>query len=198
MLENLIEDMSTSYRVRPVPLVAGDLKDFDSFFKKALRYEREGRVGNTAQCFDQITDIVRARVICQTLEDAKRIRAMLEDLAQSGDLFIARDVEEHAGDESGYRGVHIDLSIDVQVGNTQMSTDCEVQIQTALQFAWSLYSHKDVYKGENVPQIVADLMVELSGLLHAGDRIAGRLLAEMEATHAGNHIDSPQQPPADT
>lgn len=181
ILEDAIKDMSAEYHVRPVPFVVGRLKDFGDFCRKAERYERDGRVTTAAECFNEIKDIVRARIICQTLSDADRLRRMLEDYRPN--LAIVRDVEVHAGERTGYRGIHLDMSIDVIFAQETVTTLCEVQVQTALQFAWGLYTHKDIYKGENVPLIVGDLMVQLSELLNVADKVAGRLLAEIEATH---------------
>lgn len=183
VLEMLIADLGTRYQVRPVPFVAGTMKEFDSFCNKAFRYQDEGRAASVAECFSSIKDIVRARVICQTLEDAQRLRHLLVD--DETPLLHVRDIQEHEGTATGYRGIHLEMSVDALARGRTVSTLCEVQIQTALQFAWGLYTHKDFYKGDVVPPLVRDVMVELSGLLHVGDKLAGRLLQEIERTHNG-------------
>jgi len=181
IVEDLLKDMSTAYRIRPVPFVIGGLKEFDSFCDKAFEYERKGRVGNANEAFGEINDIVRARVICQTLEDARRLLHLLEDTQGNGFAVAHGGVQEHeGGGRTGYRGLHLELLVDATVVPDSFTTKCELQIQTALQYSWNLYTHKDIYKGENVPAIVADLMVELSGLLNVADKVAGRLLEEIE------------------
>jgi ppGpp synthetase/RelA/SpoT-type nucleotidyltranferase len=180
ILEVVIADLSDMYEVRPVPFVTGSMKEFSSFYDKARRYQGNGRVQSTEDCFAEIKDIVRARIICQTLADAEHIRRMLEN-EQTPLLVI--DVQTYVGDERGYRGIHMETSVDALVGGETVATVAEIQIQTALQFAWGLYTHKDVYKGANVPGLVAELMVELSNLLNVGDRIAALLLKEIEASN---------------
>jgi ppGpp synthetase/RelA/SpoT-type nucleotidyltranferase len=178
----VIEDLGSSYEVRPVPFIAGKRKEFDSFYKKACGYREKDRVTSADDCFHEIRDIARARVICQTLEDANGIRRLLEE---NEALIVRGDAQIHEGDERGYRGVHLDVEVNATVGGAPVATMCEVQIQTALQFAWSLYTHKDFYKGGYVPPYVRELMAELSDLLHVADKVAGTLIKAVEPQEPG-------------
>jgi ppGpp synthetase/RelA/SpoT-type nucleotidyltranferase len=180
ILELLIADLSESYKVRPVPFVTGRVKDFESFYDKAMRYQEDGRASSTEECFSEIKDVVRARVICQTLGDATHIRRMIENERTS---LLVIDVQTHDGSERGYRGLHIESSVDALVRGAKVASACEIQVQTALQFAWNLYTHKDIYKGANVPTLVGNLMIELSDFLNVGDHIAEMLLKEIEASN---------------
>lgn len=183
IVEETVEDLGDEYSVRPLPLVTGNVKEFDSFFDKACEYEIEGRVSSTEDCFREITDIARARVICQTLDDADRLQRLFDD---NDDLFVDGLVtveihEPHGEDDTGYRACHFDVKVNVREGTAIIATPCELQVVTALQFAWSLYSHKDFYKGENVPELTADLMKDLSDLLNVADKLANRLIRTVEA-----------------
>src|SRR4051794_41049342 len=100
LLNLLIEDLSSRYEIRPVPLVTGKLKEFDSFYDKACSYQEEGRVSTTSDCFKKIKDIARARVVCQTLDDAQGLNRMIND----SEDFNVLDVQEHDGSDTGYRG----------------------------------------------------------------------------------------------
>jgi ppGpp synthetase/RelA/SpoT-type nucleotidyltranferase len=189
VLQVTVDDLGDSYSVRPIPLIQGNVKEFDSFFKKAKRFEDEGRVKNTDDCFKEIRDVARGRIICQTLEDCQRLQSMLAD---NTDIFYGGEmsVETHEPSETGYRAVHLAIDVGVMVNGKELATPCEVQILTALQFAWNLYTHKDFYKGARVPPVVADLMRELSDLLHVADRLADRLIKEVELTAADDWTEA--------
>ncbi len=177
VLGDVISDLSTDYHVRPVPFIGGKRKTFESFYGKACRYEDEGRVGNANECFAEIKDIARARIICQTLTDVGRIKQLLE---QNEAMAVLGEAQIHDGRERGYRGVHLEVEVNATVAGRPLATACEVQIQTAVQFAWALFTHKDFYKGEEVPDHVRELMAELSDLLNVADRVASTLIKTVE------------------
>lgn len=182
VVESVLEDLAPTRGIRPVPLVESSVKEFDSFYDKACAFERKARVASTGDCFEKIRDLARARIICQTVEDAERISRLLSE--QDRVFFRGMEIETHApvpgGESTGYRAIHLDLEIDVQVGTRQLATPCELQVVTALQYAWGLYTHKDFYKGEGVPLLVGTMMRELSDLLHVADRFASHLIEEVE------------------
>ena len=131
-------------------------------------------------------DLARARIICQTVADAERVARLMQ--AQDDVLFTNSTVQVHApspdAPSTGYRAIHLDLEIDAPVKGAPVATPCELQIVTALQYAWGLYTHKDFYKTESVPPLVAELMRELSDLLNVADKVAGHLIREVEASAA--------------
>lgn len=177
VLGDVITDLSSEYKVRPVPFIDGRQKTFDSFYLKACRYELEHRVANVSECFQEIKDIARARVICQTLTDVEQIKQLLEE---NDAMNVVGEAQIHDGADRGYRGIHLEVEVNATVGGSPVATTCEVQIQTAVQFAWSLFTHKDFYKGGEVPEYVQELMAELSDLLHVADRVAGTLIKAVE------------------
>jgi ppGpp synthetase/RelA/SpoT-type nucleotidyltranferase len=183
ILQNTVDDLGAKYSLRPVPMIQGEVKKLDSFFDKALRLEQDDRVACTQDCFNEIGDVSRGRIICQTLADCERVVRLLED---NKSLFVDRriDVEMHAPSPTGYRAIHLDASVDAWVDGRDVATPCEIQIMTALQYAWGLYTHGDVYKGDDVPELVADLMRELSNLLHVADKLADRLIDELDQAPA--------------
>ena len=179
VLGDVITDLGSAYKVRPVPFIDGRQKTFDSFYVKACRYEGERRVANVGDCFREIKDIARARVICQTLTDVGQVQRLLEE---NDAMNVVSDAQVYEGDERGYRGTHLEVEVNATVGGSPVATTCEVQIQTAVQFAWSLFTHKDFYKGGEVPEYVSELMAELSDLLYVADRVAGTLIKAVEAS----------------
>jgi ppGpp synthetase/RelA/SpoT-type nucleotidyltranferase len=185
-VESLLEDFGSARGIRPIPFVESSVKGFDSFYAKARRLEREKRIASTAECFDTIHDFARARIVCQTVEDAQRISHLLHE--QDKVIFRSTELETHEPSQgkrsTGYRAIHLDLEIDAPVAARRVATPCELQIMTALQYAWGLYTHKDFYKGEGVPPLVEAMMRELSDLLNVADRFAGHLIGEVERASA--------------
>jgi ppGpp synthetase/RelA/SpoT-type nucleotidyltranferase len=178
-VESALEDMASAHGIRPIARLESSVKEFDSFYQKARDLEREGDVKSVDDCFEQIQDIARARVICQTVNDAERITRMLREL--DAIFFYDTEVQTHApAPETGYRAIHLNLGIDVQVGQRARETRCELQVVTALQYAWGLYTHSDFYKGKDIPPLVAALMRELSDLLNVADRFAGHLIDQVD------------------
>ena len=184
VLREVIADLSTEYKVRPVPFIDGRQKTFESFYVKSHRYELEGRVSRVSECFREIKDIARARVICQTLMDVERLKRLLED---NEAMNVVGEAQIYDGAERGYRGVHLEVQVNANVGGVPVATTCEVQLQTAVQFAWALFTHKDFYKGGEVPDHVKELMEELSDLLHVADKVAGTLIKTIEDAPV-NHL----------
>jgi len=178
-LRQAVDDLGHDYQLRAVPIIDGRVKEVESFVRKAKRFESERRVSSVAECFTEIRDIVRGRIVCQTLEDCERVQRLLDD---NPTLIVDSigPVEEHQPSATGYRATHLEARVNTVVDGRERPVLCEVQIMTALQFAWSLYTHKDVYKGKDVPPLVADLMRELSDLLNVADRLADRLIREFE------------------
>jgi ppGpp synthetase/RelA/SpoT-type nucleotidyltranferase len=118
--------------------------------------------------------------------DAERIRQLLRE--QDKVLFTNRQEQVHAPaadvDSTGYRAIHIHLEIDAPVRGAPVATPCELQVVTALQHAWGLFTHEDFYKGGEVSPLVAELMRELSDLLNVADRFASRLIEEASSKAA--------------
>ncbi len=182
VLTELIQDLGNDENLRPVPLVQAGVKEFDSFYDKAKRKRQERKVADVASCFDEIRDVVRARVICQTLADVVRFGEILE--RESDDFFVSRSGPELHGPDSnprGYRSVHYELVVSVRERGDYESVTCELQVCTTLQFAWNLFTHGDVYKAKQVEPFVGSLMRDLSEFLFVADTFAGRVIQRVEA-----------------
>lgn len=178
-VESALEDLASAHGIRPIARLESSVKEFDSFYEKAQDLERDGHIKSVNDCFVQIRDLARARIICQTVDDAERITRMLRELDEV--FFYDTKAQTHApAPETGYRAIHLNLEIDAQVGKRVLATPCELQVVTALQYAWGLYTHSDFYKGKEVPPLVATLMRELSDLLNVADRFAGHLIDQVE------------------
>lgn len=186
VLQDAITDLAADYELRPVASVSGQPKQFNAFFEKAESFAADGRVKDAKDCFVQIGDIVRARVVCQTLADVDRMQRLLEDnkdgfFVENSTVFDLKDRTS-----TGYRAIHLNAYVDVVESGAPVAVQCEVQLQTALQYAWGLYTHKDFYKGDDIPELVRELMIQLSDLLSVADNVADELIREVERVRSEN------------
>ncbi len=83
---------------------------------------------------EKASDLVGARVVCHNLQDVSRIADWLErHLSERGIEVRRQDYVARA--KRGYRAIHLNMKIPVQVGRYNMSVGCEMQIRSLLQDA---------------------------------------------------------------
>lgn len=131
------------------PTIKYRIKSFESYFNKLLRRMREHR-GQ----FDPaaITDILGVRVIFPFLEDIEAAEKILRD------SFIISACERkgfnHSFREFGYEATHLMLNLEGRIIDPAIDekiSQCEIQLSTILQDAWSEVEHELVYKAEFTP-----------------------------------------------
>jgi ppGpp synthetase/RelA/SpoT-type nucleotidyltranferase len=184
VLNDLLDDLSERYGVREGLVVVGEPKQFGSFYRKATqKYGCE----TPEEAFERVRDLSRVRVVCQTLDDCYRL---LDLLRAAQDILY---VDEASIDDliakpsrTGYRAIHLEARVDVNVGPEIIGVPVEIQIRSTLQEAWGLYTHADFYHAEAAPDLVAQLMRELSDLLYWTDRHAAILVNEITAFRTGH------------
>lgn len=118
--------------------VTGRVKAARSLIRK-LRKD----LGNP-RTWDSIQDKVGLRVICSTKGDLKRADKWIE---KSGLRVIERAVKSAEHDRLFYPGIHYIVEDEAVVGHDGKPIPCEVQLRTRAQDAWSVVSHKLLYKG---------------------------------------------------
>ncbi|MEA2232332.1 MAG: pyrophosphokinae [Solirubrobacteraceae bacterium] len=192
LLNALLDDLSAGYGVREGLVVSGKPKNFDSFFRKATeKYECR----TTQEAFKRVRDLSRVRVECHTLDDCYRLMELLRNA--SNVIFVDEaTVEDYIASPSttGYRAIHLEVVVDVPVDMEFVGVPVEIQIRSALQEAWGHYTHDDFYHAEHTPELVAQLMRELSDLLYWADRHAATLVEQIARAKRAAEPDCP--PPA--
>jgi putative GTP pyrophosphokinase len=171
-----LEDLSRQYGVREEPLVIGEPKTFDSFLRKATtKYQCE----TIDEAYALVRDLARVRVVCPTLSD---VRALVRMLEEQESLFVDEtSIKDQSTQPSvtGYRAIHLEVSVNVSVDGASIAVPVEVQIRTALQEAWGGFTHAEFYRAEEVPEFMAALMRELSDLLHWSDKHADAVVKRL-------------------
>jgi putative GTP pyrophosphokinase len=145
-LEQRIEEAVIS--MASIPRVKGRIKSFESYFKKYIRYLKNGPCDNPLQ----VNDLIGIRIVCPFLEDLSATEELLKK------KFDVIEVERKGGDhtfrEFGYESIHLLIAIPqdiIEKHKIPTSEIAEIQIRTILQDAWAEVEHELVYKAEFTP-----------------------------------------------
>jgi putative GTP pyrophosphokinase len=176
ILSDLLDDLGDRYGVRDGFYVMGKPKTFDGFYRKATKkYDCD----SIEDAFTRVRDLARVRVVCPTLDDCY---SLLELLRGQEAVFVDdTKIEDFISTPSptGYRAIHLEVAIDVTVAGKRIGVPVEIQIRSTLQEAWGHYTHADFYHVDEIPELVGQLMKELSDLLHWSDQHASILVKEI-------------------
>lgn len=168
--------------------VTSRIKDFESFSRKV-------RQKAVAVPFEDIHDLVGARIVCLFLSDIDRIVATLRsafDVVREDDRIQSADVSSF-----GYMSLHFDAAI--KAAHTGPRYDplkdmlFELQIRTIAMDAWANVSHHLRYhKDVDVPEELRRDFHALSGLFYVADKhfemfYQSRTSARAEAARAVAH-----------
>ncbi|MBB5913595.1 ppGpp synthetase/RelA/SpoT-type nucleotidyltransferase [Nocardia transvalensis] len=142
--------------------------------------------------FEQMPDIVGARIVCLFLDDLKVVDDSLE---RCFDVIHKEDKTGAAPpDTFSYRSVHYECTIKETNSGTRYDTikglTFEVQARTILQDAWAVVEHTLAYKGgSSIPNELKRDFSALVGLFHVADKMFQQLRysierSELDAEHA--------------
>jgi ppGpp synthetase/RelA/SpoT-type nucleotidyltranferase len=144
----------------------GELKSVRSIVEKVIqRREEQLESGQQMKYGPNVMgDIVGVRVICAYPSDVTAVRQYIEMLIHKRKLTL-KDPFDQKNEESGYRGLHVTVS--VPGPNSRIL--CEIQISTILQEAWNYKVHPLIYKGRNIDKRDEQQTKFLSDLLDGID-----------------------------
>jgi putative GTP pyrophosphokinase len=176
ILNDLLDDLGERYGVRDGFYVMGQPKTFERFYRKATeKYECK----SLDEAFSRVRDLARVRVVCPTLDDCYSLLELLQ--GQEAIYVDETKIEDFISGPSptGYRAIHLEVTIDATVGGKRIGVPVEIQIRSTLQEAWGHYTHADFYHEEDAPKLVGKLMKDLSDLLYWADQHAAILVNEI-------------------
>lgn len=157
------------------PHFYGQPKSFESVYKKVFRGElQEEEIFN-------LNDLARARIICNCLSQTQFVFEKLPTwLVQEKDcrhVGPSKDTRR-APRVSGYRGINLFFAVPVLVNGASQYVECEVQIRTVVEHAWSELEHYLVYKNYELKKsehpgkdFVLRTMPLVSDVLDGGDQL---------------------------
>jgi ppGpp synthetase/RelA/SpoT-type nucleotidyltranferase len=128
--------------------IFGRVKEIGSIETKIKKYKLKE--------INDLDDIVGTSVICHTRTDADRAVVLLTEYLPTKYNSVTG---ESKNTNDGYQGHHFNFTIDVH----DVPVKAEIQVKSVLQYAWSLQSHKYLYK--SVKEGDADILARtVSGI----------------------------------
>lgn len=141
-LEILDTEFEVKYDYNPIHHIESRLKTPASIFTKLTK---DNLPLNIESMRNELNDIAGIRVICNYVDDAKRIAEML--IAQDDITLIRKKDYIKEPKENGYRSLHLVLSIPIFLSGGRRNVRVEVQIRTIAMDLWASLEHHLHYKG---------------------------------------------------
>ncbi len=173
---NLVEAITRGDSSLCVQAITSRVKDREeSISKFSRKYQSNLETSKTPyEIKDYITDLIGVRVVCLYEDNIQLIR---DKLGPEFDIINETDKSskiESTEDSFGYKGLHIDIRIkanrkDLCEYSVCNDFQCEVQIRTIIQDAWSVLDHKIKYK-KSIPLFLKRRINALSALFEIADR----------------------------
>lgn len=130
-----------------------------------------------------VSDVIGITIVCPFDADVDRVSEQVESDCKEGGYFRAvSPIKRH--DRRDYQAVHVSLKVeDAKLRELQ----CEVQIKTAVQDAFSWKTHALAYKpGENADPWFIEQFIRISVLLRTADSISDQLRGRLEEGRSVN------------
>ena len=150
----LNEQFSLEYDRNPIESIKSRIKSMESLAKKV----RERNVPITVEGIEEnIHDVAGIRVICSFPED---IYMLADCLLQQDDITLIEKKDYIQNPKpSGYRSLHLIVSVPIFLKNEKRNMKVEVQLRTIAMDFWASLEHKLRYK-KNIPAQVADALAK--------------------------------------
>lgn len=145
-LEILDDDFKQHDDHGPIHHIQYRLKGVESVFEKAQRYGIEDPLNNIAEIRAQIFDIAGVRVVCNYRDD---IYALSNLLLKQSDIKLIK-IKDYAANpkESGYRSLHLVISVPVFLVDKNVPVPVEIQFRSIAMDTWASLEHELKYKNE--------------------------------------------------
>ncbi len=163
---------SLKYDDNPIESIETRVKSYDSIVRKMERKGIEPTLGAIATSID---DIAGVRVICSFIDD---IYILADYLLQQDDITLLERVDYIKNPkESGYRSLHLIISIPIFIENAKRKVKVEVQFRTIAMDFWATLEHKIRYKKDLPENISQRLAIELSDTANKSAELDNRMQA---------------------
>lgn len=167
-LQILSDDFDKKHSYMPIHHIQTRLKTLESIMEKATRYGIEDPINNLDVVRREVLDIAGIRVVCNYEEDLHTMSGLL--LAQE-DIKLIR-VKDYSNNpkESGYRSLHVVVSVPVYLVNRKKMVPVEIQFRSISMDAWASLEHELRYKNKGeLSQDIVDTLKECAETLHKVD-----------------------------
>lgn len=148
-LENLDSEFKVNYDHNPIHHMEERMKDIQSLIQKLIRKKLDLSIINIRE---NIFDVAGIRVITNYIEDVYLIEKML--LKQSDVSLVKRRDYIKKPKLSGYRSLHLVVSVPVFQSQSSQLVNVEIQIRTIGMDMWASLEHKLRYKTDMKSSLV--------------------------------------------
>ena len=148
----LNEMFSLKYDGNPIESITSRVKDYDSIIRKVIK---KNIPRNLESIEENIHDIAGVRVICSFVDDIYRLAKCL--LQQDDVTLISKKDYIKNPKPSGYRSLHLIISVPIFLENEKKNVKVEVQLRTIAMDFWASLEHKLKYK-KNLPEEKKDML----------------------------------------
>lgn len=153
----LNEQFSLKYDGNPIESISSRVKDYDSIIRKIIR---KNLPRNLESIEENINDIAGVRVVCSFVEDIYRLA---DCLLQQDDITLIRKKDYIKNPKpTGYRSLHLIVSVPIFLENEKKLVKVEVQLRTMAMDFWASLEHKLRYKKNLSPEKLEMLSNELA------------------------------------
>ncbi len=153
----LNEQFSLKYDGNPIESISSRVKDYDSIIRKIIK---KNLPRNLEAIEENINDIAGVRVVCSFVEDIYRLA---DCLLQQDDITLIRKKDYIQNPKpTGYRSLHLIVSVPIFLENEKKLVKVEVQLRTMAMDFWASLEHKLRYKKNLSPEKLEMLSNELA------------------------------------
>lgn len=157
-LDVLGDDFRMKHSYVPIHHMQSRLKSFESLMDKAERYGIEDPIHNLDSVRAEVFDIAGIRVVCNYRED---IYTMSELLLKQSDVDLIK-IKDYCKNPkpSGYRSLHVVISIPVFLVNSKTTVPVEIQFRSIAMDTWASLEHELKYKNKGA--LTEDIQKQLT------------------------------------
>ena len=157
-LDVLGDDFRMKHSYVPIHHMQSRLKSFESLMDKAERYGIEDPIHNLDTVRAEVFDIAGIRVVCNYRED---IYTMSELLLKQSDVDLIK-IKDYCKNPkpSGYRSLHVVISIPVFLVNSKTTVPVEIQFRSIAMDTWASLEHDLKYKNKGA--LTEDIQKQLT------------------------------------
>ena len=157
-LDVLGDDFRMKHSYVPIHHMQSRLKSFESLMDKAERYGIEDPIHNLDTVRAVVFDIAGIRVVCNYRED---IYTMSELLLKQSDVDLIK-IKDYCKNPkpSGYRSLHVVISIPVFLVNSKTTVPVEIQFRSIAMDTWASLEHELKYKNKGA--LTEDIQKQLT------------------------------------
>lgn len=176
-IEILSEDFAVRHDYNPIHHMERRLKTPESIESKLRRLDKEISIESARE---NIYDIAGIRVVCNFIDDVYTVADMLLD--QNDIKLIAKKNYIEHPKSTGYRSLHLVISVPVFLLDGCEEIPVEIQLRTVAMDFWASLEHQLRYKNEKLHSPIVDLELKACAEINATlDRKMQGLFDELNA-----------------